>query len=99
MPTDVRPPHTTDADTAAARTLSPLLRWMAAPPAAPRLPKAEVRRRYPRLRLQVFIGIFLGYAGFYLIRNNISLIAPLLLDQGRINTMGIGIIANAVLLA
>ena len=75
------------------------LRWLAAPAAAPRLPEAEIRRRYPRLRLQVFIGIFLGYAGFYLIRNNISLIAPLLLDEGTITTVGIGLIGNAVLLA
>lgn len=79
---------------------APLKRsWLAAPPAAPRLPKAEIERRYPRLRFQVFMGIFIGYAGFYLIRNNISLIAPLLLESGTITTVGIGIISNAVLLA
>ncbi|MDN5631345.1 MFS transporter [Kocuria sp.] len=99
MPPDAPSPQTTVAATAAARPMSPLPRWMAAPSPAPRLPEDEVQRRYPRLRLQVFIGIFLGYAGFYLIRNNISLIAPLLLEQGTINTVGIGIIGNAVLLA
>lgn len=59
--------------------------WLSAPPPAPRLDDAEVTRRYPRLRLQVFLGIFLGYAGFYLIRNNISLVSAILLDEGRID--------------
>ncbi len=71
--------------------------WLAAPPAAPRKSDAEVKRLYPRLRLQVFLGIFIGYAGFYLIRNNISAVAPLLLDDTGLNKADIGIIANAVL--
>lgn len=73
--------------------------WLAAPPPAPRLSEAEVEQEYPRRRLKVFLGIFIGYAGFYLIRNNIALVAPLLLDGGQITTVGIGIIGNAVLLA
>ncbi len=73
--------------------------WLAAPPPAPRLPKTEIDRKYPRLRLQVFLGIFLGYAGFYLIRNNIPLIAKVILDEGWIDKVGVGIIANAVLVA
>ncbi|HOB06294.1 MAG TPA: glycerol-3-phosphate transporter, partial [Propionibacteriaceae bacterium] len=56
--------------------------WLAAPPAAPQLPEAEVNHLYPRLRLQVFLGIFIGYAGFYLIRNNIPLIAKVIQDEG-----------------
>ncbi|GAB79108.1 MFS transporter, OPA family, glycerol-3-phosphate transporter [Austwickia chelonae] len=73
--------------------------WLSAPPPAPRLPDEEVARRYPRLRFQVFMGIFLGYAGFYLIRNNIPLIAKILLDEGNIDKTGIGLIANAALIA
>lgn len=71
--------------------------WLRAPKPAPRLPDAEVDAKYPRLRLQVFLGIFIGYAGFYLIRNNISAVAPLLIEDTGINTVGIGVIANAVL--
>lgn len=71
--------------------------WLKAPPPAPRLSDEEVRRTYPRLRTQVFLGIFIGYAGFYLIRNNISLVAPLLMEETGINTIGIGVISNAVL--
>ncbi|HNP64976.1 MAG TPA: glycerol-3-phosphate transporter [Woeseiaceae bacterium] len=37
---------------------------------------------YRRLRLQVFIGIFVGYAGYYLVRKNFTLAMPYLIDAG-----------------
>lgn len=73
--------------------------WLQAPPPAPRLDEAEVKRRYPKLRLQVFVGIFIGYAGFYLIRNNVSAVAPLIMTDTGIDKVAIGIIANCVLFA
>lgn len=45
------------------------------------------------------MGIFIGYAGFYLIRNNISLIAKIIEDEGWIDKVGIGLVANAVLIS
>ncbi|MFA8436439.1 MAG: glycerol-3-phosphate transporter [Marinifilaceae bacterium] len=47
-----------------------------------RLPEAEIDPTYKRLRLQVFLGIFLGYAGYYLVRKNFSLAMPDLVAQG-----------------
>ncbi|WP_421628799.1 MFS transporter [Corynebacterium pseudogenitalium] len=77
-----------------------MFEWLRAPGPAKRLPEHEVDKLYPRMRLQVFMGIFLGYAGFYLIRNNISAIAPLLIDEsGAIDKPAIGIIGNAVLVS
>lgn len=38
----------------------------------------EIDKSYPKLRLQVFAGIFLGYAAFYLVRKNFSLAMPIL---------------------
>jgi len=75
------------------------LGFLSAPPAKPRLPQQEVERLYPRLRMQVFAGIFLGYAGFYLIRNNLTLVSALMKNQGLMTDLEYGIIANAVLLA
>ena len=75
------------------------LGFLSAPPAKPRLPQQEVDRLYPRLRMQVFLGIFLGYAGFYLIRNNLTLVSALMKGQGLMTDLEYGIIANAVLLA
>lgn len=53
-------------------------------PAAHHEPLAseDVDATYKRLRLQVFIGIFVGYAGYYLVRKNFSLAMPYLIEQG-----------------
>ena len=37
---------------------------------------------YKKLRLQVFIGIFVGYAGYYLVRKNFSMAMPDLIERG-----------------
>ncbi|OIN05529.1 glycerol-3-phosphate transporter [Oceanisphaera psychrotolerans] len=47
-----------------------------------RLPADEVDSTYKRLRWQIFLGIFFGYAGYYLVRKNFSLAIPYLVEQG-----------------
>lgn len=42
----------------------------------------EVDETYKRLRWQVFIGIFVGYAGYYLVRKNFTLAMPSLIEEG-----------------
>lgn len=49
---------------------------------ADRLPLERIDPEYKRLRFQVFLGIFLGYAGYYLVRKNFSLAMPDLIEQG-----------------
>ena len=51
-----------------------------APLAVP-LPPEQVDPTYRRLRLQVFIGIFIGYAGYYLVRGNLALAIPDILRE------------------
>jgi len=46
----------------------------------------SVDRKYTRLRLQVFSGIFIGYAGYYLVRKNFALAMPDLIEQGYTKT-------------
>jgi MFS transporter, OPA family, glycerol-3-phosphate transporter len=48
-------------------------------PDAPRLPADRIDPEYRRLRRQVFIGIFVGYAAYYLVRNTFALAVPDLL--------------------
>ena len=59
------------------------LRGFLTPP-APTQPLADehVDDTYQRLRWQVFLGIFIGYAGYYLVRKNFSLAIPDLLALG-----------------
>jgi MFS transporter, OPA family, glycerol-3-phosphate transporter len=53
-------------------------------PAVHKLPVAEqeIDTTYKRLRFQVFSGIFIGYAGYYLVRKNFSMAMPDLVEQG-----------------
>lgn len=46
------------------------------------LPAEEIDQSYSRLRLQVFLGIFIGYAGYYLVRKNFTLAMPSLIEEG-----------------
>jgi OPA family glycerol-3-phosphate transporter-like MFS transporter len=46
------------------------------------LPEDKVDSAYRRLRLQVFLGIFVGYAGYYLVRRNFTLAMPELIELG-----------------
>jgi len=39
-----------------------------------RLPDAEVRRLYPRYRWRIMEATYLGYAAFYLVRNNLGVV-------------------------
>jgi MFS transporter, OPA family, glycerol-3-phosphate transporter len=45
------------------------------------LPADRVDGEYRRLRRRVFTGIFIGYAGYYLVRNNLALAIPDLLVE------------------
>jgi OPA family glycerol-3-phosphate transporter-like MFS transporter len=45
-------------------------------PPAPLLPDARIEPTYRSLRRRVFAGIFLGYAAYYLVRNNLALAIP-----------------------
>lgn len=61
-----------------------------APPAAkPRLPKDRIPEVYRRMRLKVFLGAFLGYAAYYLVRKNLSLAAPSMIEEGLLDESGV----------
>ena len=47
-----------------------------------RLPKDQIDPTYRRLRWQIFIGIFFGYAAYYLVRRNFALAIPYLQEEG-----------------
>jgi OPA family glycerol-3-phosphate transporter-like MFS transporter len=46
------------------------------------IPEEKVDSAYKKYRFQVFAGIFIGYAGYYLVRKNFSLAMPHLIEQG-----------------
>ncbi len=52
-----------------------ILKFLGPAPHMPRLPESEVKRLYPRYRWRIMESTFLGYAGFYLVRNNLSVVS------------------------
>ncbi|HLR00917.1 MAG TPA: glycerol-3-phosphate transporter [Sphingobacterium sp.] len=59
-----------------------LSKFLRPAPHKPLLPADKVDKEYKKLRWQVFLGIFIGYAGYYLVRKNFSLAMPDLIEQG-----------------
>ena len=53
-----------------------MLSFLKQPPYLPAQTGPEADAKYKRLRWQVFIGAFIGYAGFYLVRKNLSMAIP-----------------------
>ena len=69
-----------------------------APPAfKPELTGQDVDARYKSLRLQVFLGIFIGYAGVYILRKNFSMAIPMLASFGfEKGELGVVLSMNAI---
>ena len=63
-----------------------------------RLPDHKIDLTYKKLRIQVFLGIIIGYVCFYLVRNNFTLAIPYLLKEG-FTKMQLGMIPSAMALA
>ena len=55
-----------------------MLSFLKQPAYKPAQTGPEADARFKSLRLQVFIGAFIGYAGFYLVRKNLSMAIPAL---------------------
>ena len=51
------------------------------------------------MRLKVFLGIYLGYAAFYLVRKNLSLAAPGMIEEGLIDKAGAGLAMSGIPIA
>ncbi len=61
------------------------------------LPEKQIDPAYKKLRMQVFMGIFIGYAGYYLVRKNFSMVMPDLIGKGYTKTdLGIALSALSI---
>lgn len=64
-----------------------------------RLPESRIDPEYKKLRLQVFIGIFIGYAGYYFVRKNFSFAVKDLQDAFGYTKAELGIAMSAISIA
>lgn len=63
------------------------------------LPEQEVDKEYRKLRTRTFLGIFIGYAGYYLVRKNFSIVMPALHEQTGYDMADLGWALSAVSIA
>ncbi|OBX01961.1 hypothetical protein QV04_04365 [Gallibacterium genomosp. 1] len=71
----------------------------ASPPAAPITDQKQIDKDYKRLRWQVFFGVFIGYAAYYLIRKNFSLAIPHLIEEYGYTKAQLGTVSFALAIA
>ncbi len=74
-------------------------RFLDPPAAKPQLPEEKVDKTYKAMRIKVFLGAFLGYAGYYLVRKNLSLAAPDMINDGILDAGKVGLAMSAVSIA
>lgn len=63
------------------------------------LPEEQIDGRYSQLRWQLFLSIFIGYAGYYLVRKNFSLAMPFLIQEQGFSKGELGIALSAISIA
>ncbi|RNC66144.1 glycerol-3-phosphate transporter [Proteiniphilum sp. X52] len=68
------------------------------PPHKEQIADEKIDPAYKKLRFQVFMGIFVGYAAYYLVRKNFSLVMPDLIEMGY-SRGSLGFISAAVSLS
>ncbi|HGO5809759.1 TPA: phosphoglycerate transporter protein PgtP [Mannheimia haemolytica] len=71
----------------------------ASPPVEQKVEASRVDAEYRKLRWQVFAGVFIGYAAYYLIRKNFSLAMPYLIDEYGFTKADLGTVGVALSLA
>lgn len=59
-----------------------MLNFLSPPKAKPLISDEKISSEYKKLRFQVFLGIFVGYAGYYLVRKNFTQVMPDLVKLG-----------------
>ena len=69
------------------------------PQAKPLIAKEKIDKVFKSMRFRVFMGSFLGYAAYYLVRKNLSLASADMIAEGLIDKQGVGIAASAVSIA
>jgi len=76
-----------------------LLSFYKPAPHIERLPEHEIAGNYRRYRFQMMLAIFIGYAGYYITRNNFSMAKPYLINDMGLTKGDVGLIGSMMMLA
>ncbi len=64
-----------------------------------KVPADKIMSTYKKLRFQTLLGIIIGYASFYVVRNNFSLSTPYLKANLNLSATDVGILSSYMLIA
>ena len=76
-----------------------MARFLDPPKPKAQIPAEKIDKEYKAMRLKVFLGAFLGYAAYYLVRKNLSLAAPDMINDGILDAGKVGLAMSAVSIA
>ena len=76
-----------------------MARFFDPPQPKPLISADKIDKVFKSMRFRVFMGSFLGYAAYYLVRKNLSLASADMIAEGLIDKQGVGIAASAVSIA
>lgn len=76
-----------------------MARFFDPPQPKPLIASEKIDKVFKSMRFRVFLGTFLGYAAYYLVRKNLSLASADMIAEGLIDKQGVGIAASAVSIA
>ena len=76
-----------------------MARFLDPPKAKAPVATDKVDKEYKSMRTKVFLGAFLGYAGYYLVRKNLSLAAPDMINDGILDVAKVGLAMSGVSIA
>ncbi len=68
--------------------------FLTGPDAVPLTDEAEIKRKYRKNRISVFLSITLGYAMYYVVRQGYSVVKKPLMEEGLFNALEIGAIGS-----
>ncbi|MCX7679989.1 MAG: MFS transporter, partial [Spirochaetes bacterium] len=68
-------------------------------PFKPLLPSEKIDASYKKMRIQMMLTIFSGYAAYYLVRKNFSLAKPYLIREWGFTPGDVGLVASALSIA
>lgn len=64
-----------------------------------KVPAEKIMGTYKKLRFRTLLGIIIGYACFYVVRNNFALSTPYLKGNLELSTTGVGLLSSYMLIA
>lgn len=76
-----------------------MLKFLEPRPAKPSVPPEQIQPVYRRYRIEAMIAVFVGYAAFYVVRNNFTLSTPHVKEELGLHMAELGFLSSLMLIS